>query len=162
MGPPIERLQASLEKCMTEARTHAVARTEKFDARWKTMLKNQSVQINLLKATTTGKKRNTDWPFLMAENPEVMDEKVQAWYAAHRDIILNQLEEGEPPAAASSPNPTPSPPRIPAHQALPQRHHHRRRSPSSPSLTMSPPWQTPRRSLPSMRSPSSPRPRRPR
>ncbi|KAM0918339.1 hypothetical protein ACQ4PT_008905 [Festuca glaucescens] len=36
-----------------------------------------------------------------------MDEKVQTWYAAHRDIILNQLEEGEPAAAASSPTPTP-------------------------------------------------------
>jgi hypothetical protein len=58
------------------------------------MLKNQSVQIYLLKTTTTAKKRNTDWAFLMVANPEAMDEKVHAWYAAHRDIILNQLTEG--------------------------------------------------------------------
>jgi hypothetical protein len=30
----------------------------------------------LLKDTTMAKKRNTDWVFLMAVNPEVMDEKV--------------------------------------------------------------------------------------
>jgi hypothetical protein len=34
MGPPTERLQACLEKCMTDARTHTVARAEKFDASW--------------------------------------------------------------------------------------------------------------------------------
>jgi hypothetical protein len=70
------------------------------------MLKNQSMRIDLLKATTTAEKRNTDWVFLMASNPEVMDEKVQAWYVAQRDIILNQPAEGEPVAAASSPTPT--------------------------------------------------------
>jgi hypothetical protein len=43
----------------------------------------------------------------MAANPEVMDEKVQEWYAAQRGIILNKLAEGEPAAAASSPTPTP-------------------------------------------------------
>ncbi|KAK1679240.1 hypothetical protein QYE76_040088 [Lolium multiflorum] len=82
---------------------HAVARAEKFDARWKMMLKNHSVQIDLLKATTTTKKRNTDWTFLMAANPEVMNEKVHAWYASQRDIVLNQRAEGEPATAASSP-----------------------------------------------------------
>jgi hypothetical protein len=70
------------------------------------ILKNQSVRIDLLKATTTTNKRNTDWVFLMAANPEVIDEKVQAWYAAQHDIIPNQLVEGEPAAAASSPTST--------------------------------------------------------
>lgn len=103
MGPPTERLQASLEKCMADARTHAVARAEKFDASWASMLKNQTLRIDLLKTTTTAKKRNTDWAFLMAANPEVMDDKVMAWYTAQRDMILNQI----PATAASS---TPSTP----------------------------------------------------
>jgi hypothetical protein len=77
IGLRTERLQASLEKCMTDAGTHAVARAEKFDASWKTMLKNQSVRIDLLKATTMTKKRNTNWTFLMVANPEVMDENVR-------------------------------------------------------------------------------------
>jgi hypothetical protein len=71
------------------------------------MLKNQSMRIDLLKATTTAKKSNTDHAFLMEENPKVMDEKVHAWYAAQRDIVFNQLAEGELAVAASSPTPTP-------------------------------------------------------
>ncbi|KAK1631908.1 hypothetical protein QYE76_006223 [Lolium multiflorum] len=43
----------------------------------------------------------------MVANPEFMDKKVQTWYAAHRDIILNQFAEGEPAAATSSPMLTP-------------------------------------------------------
>jgi hypothetical protein len=110
MDPPTEWLQASMEKDVTDARTHVVARVEKFDASMKTLLKNQSVRIDLLKATTIAKKRNTDWAFLIAANPEVMDERVHVWYAVQRDIILNQLQEGEPAAAASSPTPRRSPP----------------------------------------------------
>jgi hypothetical protein len=34
--PPTERLQASQEKCFSDAKTHAVERAEKFDASWKT------------------------------------------------------------------------------------------------------------------------------
>jgi hypothetical protein len=100
MGLPTERLQASLEKCMIDARTHAIARAEKFDASWKMMLKNQSMRIGLLKATTTAKKRNMVWEFLMAANLEVMDGKVQS-------LARHLLEEGEPAAAASSPTPMP-------------------------------------------------------
>jgi hypothetical protein len=54
------------------------------------------VRIDLLKTTTTEKKRNMNWAFLMVANPEVMDEKVQTWYAAQRDIILNQLTDLHP------------------------------------------------------------------
>jgi hypothetical protein len=42
-----------------------MALAKKFDASWKTMLKNQSVRIDLLNTTTTAKNRNTDWAFLM-------------------------------------------------------------------------------------------------
>ena len=92
---------------MADARTHAVVRAEKFDASWATMLKNQSTRIDLLKTTTKAKKRNTDWAFLMAENPDVMDDKVKAWYTAQRDMILNEFPEDQPATAASSPTPTP-------------------------------------------------------
>ena len=71
------------------------------------MLKNQTLRIDLLKTTTTAKKRNTDWTFLMAANPEVMDEKIKAWYTAQRDMILNQIPADQSATAASS---TPSTP----------------------------------------------------
>ncbi|KAK1629009.1 hypothetical protein QYE76_003324 [Lolium multiflorum] len=44
-GHPVERLQASFDKCWTDAMAHAAGRDEKYDVRWKEMLANQGVRI---------------------------------------------------------------------------------------------------------------------
>jgi hypothetical protein len=67
-------LQASFDKCWTDARAHAAGRDNKYDARWKEMLANQGVRIALLKATSAAKKRNTDLEFLIGGNDAAMDE----------------------------------------------------------------------------------------
>jgi hypothetical protein len=103
-GHLAKRLQASFDKCWADVRAHATGRDNKYDARWKEMLANQGVRIALLKATSAVKKRNTDLAFLIGGNDAAMDEKMRAWYDAHRQDILR------PPATASSPPSTTSTP----------------------------------------------------
>lgn len=81
---------------MADERTHATARDEKFDERWKSMLTNQGVRIGLLKTTTAAKKRNTDLAFLMVADPAEMDGPVATWYKSQCDLILNELTPEEP------------------------------------------------------------------
>ncbi|KAE8782820.1 putative methionyl-tRNA synthetase [Hordeum vulgare] len=67
--PTAERLQASIEQCITDVKSSAARREEKSDARWSVLM------INI-----TTKKRNTDLEFLMGTDTSTMDEKVKAWY----------------------------------------------------------------------------------
>ncbi|KAM0927785.1 hypothetical protein ACQ4PT_002061 [Festuca glaucescens] len=100
MGPPGERLQASIDQCMADAKTRAIQRDEKFYERWKVML--QGIKIDLLKTNVTAKKTNTDLAFLMGGNTAAMDDEVKAWYMAECGLIMNQLREPTAP-----PNSTP-------------------------------------------------------
>jgi hypothetical protein len=100
-GHPADRLQASFDKCWTDARAHNAGRDTKYDARWKEMLANQGARIALLKITFAAKKRNTDLAFLIGGNDAVMDEEMRAWYDVHRQAILRP--------ASSSPSTTSTP-----------------------------------------------------
>jgi hypothetical protein len=101
-GHPIERLQASFDKCWAGARAHATGRDDKYDTWWKEMLANQGVRIALLKATSMEKKRNTDLAFLIGGNDGQMDEETRAWYDAHCQDILR------PSSTTSSSSSTPT------------------------------------------------------
>jgi hypothetical protein len=97
-------LQASFDKCWTDARAHNARRDTKYYARWKEMLANQGARIALLKTTSAAKKRNTDLAFLIGGNDAAMDEETRAWYDAHRQAIV-----WPPSTAASSPSMTSTP-----------------------------------------------------
>jgi hypothetical protein len=74
-GHPADKLQASFDKCWTDARAHVAGRDTKYDARWKEMLANQGARIALLKITSAVKKRNTDLAFRIggiADEPVVV------------------------------------------------------------------------------------------
>ena len=100
MGHPADRMQASFDKCWTDARTHATGRDDKFNGRWKEMLANQGAWIALLKTTSEAKKRNTDLAFLIGGTGGQMDDEVKTWYDGHRANILRP-----PPSSASSSTP---------------------------------------------------------
>jgi hypothetical protein len=95
-GHPADRLQASFDKCWTDAKAHAAGRDTKYDAWWKEMLANQGARIALLKTTSTEKKRNTDLVFLIGGNDAAMDEETRTWYDAYRQEILR------PPSTTSA------------------------------------------------------------
>ncbi|KAK1606877.1 hypothetical protein QYE76_030550 [Lolium multiflorum] len=101
---PADKMQASIDKCLADLRSHADGRHDKFDGRWREMLANQGVRIALLKTTAAAKKRNTDLAFLMGGGDmELMDEETRNWYRAHRSDILRA-----PPASPSSSPPAPT------------------------------------------------------
>ncbi|KAK1697414.1 hypothetical protein QYE76_014111 [Lolium multiflorum] len=71
-------MQASIDKCLADLRSHADGRNDKF--RWREMLANQDVRI-AVKTTAAAKKRNTDLAFLMGGGDmELMDEETRNWY----------------------------------------------------------------------------------
>ncbi|XP_071674376.1 uncharacterized protein [Lolium perenne] len=105
---PADRMQASMDKCWADLRSHADGRNDKFDGRWREMLANQGARIALLKTTVAAKKRNTDLAFLMGGGDmELMDEETRNWYQGHRNDIL-RATTSSPPAPTSSISPSTS------------------------------------------------------
>ncbi|KAE8774459.1 putative methionyl-tRNA synthetase [Hordeum vulgare] len=78
-APAAQRLQASIEQCITNVKSSAARREEKSDARWSALMIN-----------VAAKKRNTDLEFMMRADTSTIDEKVKAWYIVQHDLISNQ------------------------------------------------------------------------
>ncbi|KAE8782533.1 putative methionyl-tRNA synthetase [Hordeum vulgare] len=100
-APAVERLQASIEQCIADAKSSAARREEKSNTRWSALMIN-----------VAAKKRNTNLAFLMWSNTSTMDEQVKAWYLAKRGLILNQMLASAVTTMATTtatPTTTPSP-----------------------------------------------------
>ena len=87
MAPVHERLQSSIDVCISDANRHAEEREENSAERWKEHFQKQDAKIELLKSTAAvvssiaaAKKRNTDLAFLLGGNTAAMDSAVLAWY----------------------------------------------------------------------------------
>jgi hypothetical protein len=98
-----ERLQSSIEKCITGVVTNKVARKEKYDARWVMMFEKQEVKIGLLKINVATIKRKEDLALLTADTSS-MCAKVKAWHKPQCDLVLAEMRS--PPASSTSSNPT--------------------------------------------------------
>jgi hypothetical protein len=113
----MERLQSSIEKCITGVATNyaarekkEAAREEKFDARWDKMFEKQEVKIGLLKTNVAAIKRKEDLALLTTDTSSMCTE-VKAWHKAQSNIILAEMRH--PPPATSTPPPAPKPPEAP-------------------------------------------------
>ena len=89
--PTAERVQSSIDQCITDDKSHAVIREEKSEARWSALMKKQDAKLDLLRTNIAVKKRNNDLAFLMGADMAAMDPLVRAWFMAERAIILNQM-----------------------------------------------------------------------
>ncbi|KAE8789914.1 putative methionyl-tRNA synthetase [Hordeum vulgare] len=106
-----ERLQAMIEQCIADAKSHSGIRNEKSEARWSTLMTKQDAKLDLLRTSVDVKKRNTDMAFLMGGgDTTTMDPQVEAWYLAERNLILNLIPGPATtmsrPSATTSPTPT--------------------------------------------------------
>jgi hypothetical protein len=72
--PSSERLQSSLEKCITNVASNAMLREQKYDARWAVMLEKQDSNIAVQKTAVATKKRKEDYLFLMADTSSMTPE----------------------------------------------------------------------------------------
>ncbi|CAM0902630.1 unnamed protein product [Alopecurus aequalis] len=107
MAPAAERLQSSIDQCIADAKSQAVVREEKSEARWTAQMKKQDAKLDLLGTNVAVKKRNNDLAFLMRADTTAMYPFVRTWFMAERAIILNQMPAqaatDEDPAATEDP-----------------------------------------------------------
>ncbi|CAM0879536.1 unnamed protein product [Alopecurus aequalis] len=113
MAPAADRLQASIDQCIADAKSHAVVMEEKSEARWSALMKKQDDKLTLLRTNVATKKRKNELAFLMGADTESMDPMVRAWFMAEHAIILKQMPaqpaNGEDPATTEDPVATEDP-----------------------------------------------------